>query len=111
MSNLELGPNDALYYAYHPPEGNSGCTFVFFNALTADTSAWESVIGLRMRSAGHGTLAYSFIQGVESSMLGYIVRLLGGIIFVVGMLIMAVNVWLTIVNADESSSDSVPSAA
>ncbi len=59
MSVFTLGPNDALYYEYYPPESDKGCTFVFFNALTADTSAWETVIGPQARSAGHGTLAYN----------------------------------------------------
>ena len=66
MPQLKLGPNDALYYEYHPPEKDNGCTFVFFNALTADTSAWESVIGPQVRSAGHGTLAYNMRGQAES---------------------------------------------
>ena len=44
MSVFTLSPNDALYYEHYPPESDKGCTFVFFNALTADTSAWETVI-------------------------------------------------------------------
>ena len=59
MTLLKLGPNDALYYEYKPPESDDGCTLVFFNALTADTSAWEAVIGPKVRSSGHGTLAYN----------------------------------------------------
>jgi len=66
MSHLEFGPNDALFYVYHPPESINGCTFVFFNALTADTSAWESVIGPKVRSAGHGTLAYNMRGQADS---------------------------------------------
>ena len=59
MPVLEIGPGDALYYEFQSPETGSGCTFVFFNALTGDTSNWESVIGPSLRSAGHGTLAYN----------------------------------------------------
>jgi len=66
MSVYTLGPNDALYYEYHPPGNDKGCTFVFFNALTADTSAWETVIGPQARSAGHGTLAYNMRGQADS---------------------------------------------
>jgi cytochrome c oxidase cbb3-type subunit 1 len=48
-----------------------------------------------------GTLAYSFVQGVEASWMGYVVRLIGGAIFLSGMLLMAVNVWLTIRNSEQ----------
>lgn len=66
MSQLQFGPNDALYYEYNPPEKDEGCTFVFFNALTADTSAWEAVIGPQVRSAGHGTLVYNMRGQADS---------------------------------------------
>ena len=58
-----------------------------------------------------GTLAYSFIQSVESSWMGYVVRLIGGIIFLSGMILMAVNVWLTIQNSDKQEAVSAASAA
>ena len=60
MTTLQIGPNDALYYTYQPPRSETGCTFVFFNALTGDTDTWEAVIGPRVRTAGHGTLAFNF---------------------------------------------------
>ena len=60
MTNLSIGPNDAIYYEHQPPASETGCTFVFFNALTGDTTAWEAVIGPRVREAGHGTLAFNF---------------------------------------------------
>lgn len=60
MAMLNLGPQDALYYEHTPPSGKKGCTFVFFNALTGDTGAWESIIGPGLRKAGHGTLVYNF---------------------------------------------------
>lgn len=60
MAILELGPNDQLYYEHIPPSADRAATFVFFNALTSDTGAWESVIGPRVRAAGHGTLAFNF---------------------------------------------------
>jgi pimeloyl-ACP methyl ester carboxylesterase len=66
MSVFTLGPNDALYYEYYPPASDTGFTFVFFNALTADTSAWESVIGPKLRTMGHGTLAYNMRGQTDS---------------------------------------------
>jgi pimeloyl-ACP methyl ester carboxylesterase len=66
MSFFQLGPQDGLYYAYYPPADDQNCTFVFFNALTSDTSAWETVIGPSLRSAGHGTLAYNMRGQTDS---------------------------------------------
>jgi pimeloyl-ACP methyl ester carboxylesterase len=60
MSVLELGPKDKLYFEHNPPTTSKGVTFVFFNALTSDTGGWESVIGPRVRAAGHGSLAFNF---------------------------------------------------
>ena len=39
---------------------------IFFNALTGDTNNWETVIGPRLREAGHGTLAYN-LRGQTNS--------------------------------------------
>ena len=66
MANLSLGNQDALYYEYTAPRSDSGCTFVFFNALTGDTSTWEAVIGPKLRAAGHGTLAYNMRGQTDS---------------------------------------------
>jgi cytochrome c oxidase cbb3-type subunit 1 len=53
--------------------------------------------GLMWRAVNDdGTLTYSFIQSVEASEPGYIIRLVGGIIFLSGMFVMAYNVWRTI---------------
>ncbi|MTI12467.1 cytochrome-c oxidase, cbb3-type subunit I [Sansalvadorimonas verongulae] len=43
-----------------------------------------------------GTLQYSFIESVQASYHGYIVRLIGGGFFVIGMFVMLYNVWQTI---------------
>ena len=59
MSVLEFGPSDALYYEYTAPRNEEAVTFVFFNALTGDTSNWEAQIAPSLRDAGHGTLAYN----------------------------------------------------
>jgi len=66
MSQFQIGPNDGLFYEHHPPAAENGCTFVFFNALTGDTGMWEAAIGPKLRSAGHGTLAYNMRGQAES---------------------------------------------
>ena len=42
-----------------------------------------------------GTLTYSFVESVEASYAGYLVRLVGGGIFFLGMVLMAYNVYMT----------------
>ncbi len=59
MSQLQIGPDDAIYYEYHLPANADRVTFVFFNALTGDTDAWEAVIGPQIRAMGYGTLTYN----------------------------------------------------
>ena len=66
MPDFELGPQDCLYYEYEAPKADSGFTFIFFNALTGDTNNWETVIGPRLREAGHGTLAYNLRGQIKS---------------------------------------------
>ncbi len=61
-------------------------------------SMWVNGImqGLMWRAVNtDGTLTYSFVQAVEASYPGYIVRFLGGFIFLAGMFVMAYNVWQT----------------
>ncbi|MDO7645161.1 MAG: cytochrome C oxidase Cbb3, partial [Reinekea forsetii] len=70
-------------------------------------SMWVNGImqGLMWRAINaDGTLAYSFVQGVEQSWMGYVVRLIGGLIFLSGMILMAVNVWKTIRSADATQT-------
>jgi len=55
------------------------------------------------------SLSYSFVQSVEASYPGYIVRFIGGAIFAGGMLLMAYNLWLT-ANSD-TTDDNVEEAA
>ncbi len=40
---------------------------MFLNALTGNTSAWNGVIGKRVRDAGHGYLTYNFRGQINSS--------------------------------------------
>jgi cytochrome c oxidase cbb3-type subunit 1 len=52
--------------------------------------------GLMWRAVNtDGTLTYSFVESVEASFPGYVVRFLGGFIFLAGMFVMAYNVWKT----------------
>ncbi len=66
MSFIRLGPEDGLYYEHHHPTSDAGATFVFFNALTGDTSSWESVLCPILRNAGFGTLAYNMRGQTDS---------------------------------------------
>ena len=54
--------------------------------------------GVRVKAAAvaHGTLTYSFVESLQASHPGFIVRALGGAIFASGMLFMAYNVWRTV---------------
>ena len=61
-------------------------------------SMWVNGIlqGLMWRAYNQdGTLTYTFVESVEASHAGYLVRLVGGGIFFLGMLIMAYNVYMT----------------
>ena len=65
MSFLQLGPQSGLYYEHlQPPDAVA--TFVFFNALTGDTAAWEGAICPILREAGYGTLTYNMRGQTDS---------------------------------------------
>jgi pimeloyl-ACP methyl ester carboxylesterase len=66
MSFLEIGPQDGLYYEHHLPADTDRSSFVFFNALTGDTAAWEAVICPILRDAGYGTLTYNMRGQTDS---------------------------------------------
>jgi len=73
-------------------------------------SMWVNGItqGLMWRAVNEdGTLTYSFVEALEASHPGYVVRLLGGAIFASGMLLMAWNTWLTVRSGERI--DAVPS--
>ncbi|MCE8037780.1 cytochrome-c oxidase, cbb3-type subunit I [Halomonas sp. MCCC 1A11062] len=57
-----------------------------------------------------GTLMYTFMESVEASGPGYVVRLIGGLFWVVGMLIMAYNVFMT-VKRSEAAQQPLPQTA
>ena len=53
--------------------------------------------GLMWRAVNaDGTLMYTFVEALEASHPGYVVRWIGGLFWVVGMLLMALNVYMTI---------------
>ena len=62
-------------------------------------SMWVNGIaqGLMWRAINEdGTLTYSFVEALEASHPGFIVRMIGGLFFVAGMLLMGYNSWRTI---------------
>ena len=65
MPVLALGPDEGLYYEYTAPGEAERC-FVFVNALTGTTAAWEAEIAPALRAAGYGTLAYN-LRGQKDS--------------------------------------------
>ena len=79
MAHLQLSQTDALYYEHHTPADHQMCTFVFFNALTGDTSTWEAVIGPLLRNAGCGTLTFN-MRGQSDSPFSPEVELGAGVI-------------------------------
>lgn len=69
-------------------------------------SMWVNGIlqGLMWRAYNaDGTLTYSFVESLEASYPGYVVRFIGGAIFTLGMIIMAYNVWMTIRSKDTAN--------
>lgn len=60
MAYMSLGPDDALYVEHTAPTRPGLPTFVFVNALTGSTAAWEGEVAPALRAAGFGTLAYDF---------------------------------------------------
>ncbi len=68
--------------------------------------------GLMWRAVNEdGTLTYSFVESLEASHAGYLVRAIGGAVFLAGMFIMAYNVWMTVRSKDAQVLDNVPQTA
>ncbi|HIQ41825.1 MAG TPA: cytochrome C oxidase Cbb3, partial [Pseudomonas oleovorans] len=67
--------------------------------------------GLMWRAVNEdGTLTYSFVEALEASHPGFVVRLVGGLCFLSGMLLMAFNTWLTL-RAGERATQPAPEVA
>ncbi|MFO7759595.1 MAG: alpha/beta hydrolase [Roseovarius sp.] len=58
--HLTLSETDAIHYLHHAPTRAGAPTFVFVNALTGSTDAWEAVVAPALRAQGFGTLAWNF---------------------------------------------------
>ncbi len=68
--------------------------------------------GLMWRAINEdGTLTYSFVESLEASHMGYLVRAIGGAIFLTGMFIMAYNLWMTVRLKEAQALDNVPQTA
>ena len=66
-------------------------------------SMWVNGItqGLMWRAINDdGTLTYSFVEALQASHPGFVVRFAGGVLFLSGMLLMAYNTWRTVRVAD-----------
>ena len=66
MSKLDIDQKNSLYYEFEEGKQNT-YTYVFANALTGNTSAWDGEIGKKVRDAGHGYLTYNFHGQINSS--------------------------------------------
>ena len=66
VSKLDIDQNNSLYYEYVESEKNT-FTYVFVNALTVNTSAWNEVIGKKLKDEGYGYLTYNFRGQINSS--------------------------------------------
>ena len=77
-------------------------------------SMWVNGIlqGLMWRAVNQdGTLTYSFVQALDASHPGYLVRAIGGAVFLTGMLLMAYNVWQTVRGGSSvEAADAEPAA-
>lgn len=58
-----------------------------------------------------GTLTYSFVESVEASHAGYVVRVIGGGLFLLGMFVMAYNVYMTVRDAKKQAIAAAPAQA
>jgi cytochrome c oxidase cbb3-type subunit 1 len=70
-------------------------------------SMWVNGItqGLMWRAVNDdGTLTYSFVEALEASHPGFIVRFVGGLFFLSGMLLMAWNTWHTVRTTDRATA-------
>ena len=65
MTYLKLDEDNQIYYEYVKPE-NDKSTFIFVNALTGNTTAWNGDIGLQIAKQGYGYIAYNF-RGQDKS--------------------------------------------
>ena len=65
MSILKINDQNEIYYELIEPKDNRH-TFVFVNALTGNTNAWNGIIGDKITEDGNGFLTYNF-RGQDNS--------------------------------------------
>jgi 3-oxoadipate enol-lactonase len=65
MATYKIDQSNEIYYEYVAPKAG-GKMFVFVNALTGSTTAWNGDIGNKIVNEGNGYLAYNF-RGQEKS--------------------------------------------
>ncbi|MDT8342985.1 MAG: alpha/beta fold hydrolase [Thermohalobaculum sp.] len=66
MPILKIDEANGLYHLHTAPTRPGAPTFVFVNALTGSTDAWEAKVAPRLREAGFGTLSWNFRGQAES---------------------------------------------
>ena len=63
---LPLTERASLFYIHHVPARAGAPTFVFVNALTGATGAWEATVAPALRDQGFGTLSWNFRGQADS---------------------------------------------
>lgn len=66
MSHLPITTDNSLFYLHTAPTRDEAPTFVFVNALTGSTDAWEAAVAPALRAEGFGTLSYNFRGQTDS---------------------------------------------
>ena len=66
MPLYSIDDRNGIYYEHQAPETKKTVTFVFVNALTGNTQAWEAEVAPGLRGLGYGTLSYNF-RGQDNS--------------------------------------------
>ncbi|MBE0414632.1 alpha/beta hydrolase [Yoonia sp.] len=56
---LDLDPENAIHVIHHAPQAGKA-TFVFLNAMGAQTGVWEDALAPALRAQGFGTLSYDY---------------------------------------------------
>ena len=63
---LHLSASDAIFHLHNAPAREGAPTFVFVNALTGSTEAWEAAVAPALRAQGFGTLSWNFRGQADS---------------------------------------------
>lgn len=66
MPILKIDAANGLYHLHTAPTRPGAPTFVFVNALTGSTDAWEAKVAPALRAEGFGTLSWNFRGQAES---------------------------------------------